>query len=270
MSIPHPISARLHLLRAPDAPVIVVIRRGPSKLFHVIKWNTEKDKLEHGSWFSGKLYPMRCDVSFDGKWMVYLAMGANGETWNGCCALPFLKTYLEGDNYGAWNGGSFWRDAKTLMLNNWLDERGHVPFATEPMNAAHGEDEGVLYAKMERDGWKRNGDNWGTHEEIKGNKKYMVRTTDDDGWSWRIGRKGPTLQCFYRGYLEFGRSFEFRVLEQLDLLDQNVQWATFDARGHLIVARAGWIERYSPANVKSGRPGFRLDLNGLTRPPRAD
>ena len=270
MSVPHPINARLHLLRAHDAPVIVVIRRGPSKLFHVIKWNTEKDKLDCGSWFSGKLYPMRCDVSFDGKWMVYLAMGDNGETWNGCCALPFLKTYLEGDNYGAWNGGGFWRDAKTLMLNRWLDERGHVPFKTESMEIGRDEDEGVLYAKMERDGWKRNGNSWGTDEEIKGSKKYMVRTTGDDGWSWRIERKGPTLQCFYRGYLEFGRSFEFRVLEQPDLLDPNVQWATFDARGHLIVARAGWIERYSPANVKSGRPGFRLDLNGLTRPPRAD
>ena len=72
------------------------------------------------------------------------------------------------------------------------------------------------------------------------------------------------------GYPEFGRSFEFLVLEQPDLLDENAQWATFDARGHLIVARAGCIERYSPANVKSGRAGFRLDLNGLTRPPRAE
>ena len=111
------------MLRARDAPVIAVIGRGPSKLFHLIKWNTEQDKLEHGSWFSGKLYPMRCDLSFDGKWMVYLAMGDNGETWNG------------GD----------WRDAKTLMRNNWSDERGQVPFATEPMNAEYGEDEGMLY-----------------------------------------------------------------------------------------------------------------------------
>ena len=180
----------------------------------------------------------------------------------------FSRPISEGDNAGTWNGGGYWRDAKTLMLNRWLDERGNVPFATEPMPMGSGEDEAVLYPKMERDGWKRQGDNWGTDEEIKGSKKYRVRTTGDDGWSWRIGRTGPTLQCFYRGYLEFGRTFEFRILEQPDLLDDDVQWATFDARGHLIVARAGWVERYSPANVKSGKPGFRLDLNGLTRPPR--
>ncbi len=265
MSVPEPIPARLHLLRAHDAPIIAIVRRGPSKLFHVIKWNTEKDKLEYGSWFSGTLYPMRCDLSFDGKWMVYLAMGAGGETWNGCCQLPFLKTHLKGENNGTWNGGGVWRDARTLLLNRWLDERGHVPFETEPMNTGRGEDEGVLYAKMARDGWERNGDNWGTKERAKNNR---TRVVDDDGWSWRFCGKGPTLHCFFRGYLERGRTFEFRVADNPGLLNEAVEWATFDARGHLVVARAGWIERYSPANVKSGRPGFRLDLNGLTRPTR--
>lgn len=213
MSIPNSIPARLHLLRAHDAPIIAVIRRGPSKLFHVIKWNTEKDKLE----------------------------------------------------YGSWNGGGYWRDTKTLMTNHWLDQRGHVPFKIEPMNIGRGEDEGVLYAKMARDGWKRNGDNWGIKEKAK---NFRTRVVGDDGWSWQFGGKGPKLQCFFRGYLEHGRTFEFRVQDNPELLDETVEWVTFDARGHLVVARAGWIERYSPANIKSGRPGFRLDLNGLTHPPR--
>lgn len=194
MSVPEPVPARLHLLRAHDAPVIAVIRRGPSKLFHVIKWNTETDELEYGSWFHGKLYPMRCDLSFDGKWMVYLAMGASGETWNACCQLPFLKTHLEGENNGTWNGGGFWRDAKTLMLNRWLDQRGHVPFKTEPMDIGRGEDEGVLNAKMARDGWERNGDIWGIKEKAK---NFRTRVVGDDGWSWQFDDKGPTLQCFF-------------------------------------------------------------------------
>ena len=268
MSIPNPMPTRLHLLRAHDAPIIAVIRRGPSRLFHVIKWNTETDKLEHGSWFRGKLYWDCCDISFDGKWMIYLAMGGNGETWSGCCELPFLKASLQGDNYGGYNGGGFWRDARTLMLNNWPNQHGNLPFETELVNKGMGQDEDVLYAKMERDGWKRNGKNWGTEEEIKGSKNYMVRTTGDDGWSWCFNNQGSTLQCFYRGYLEHGYAFEFRVKGNPELFDEAVQWATFDARGHLVVARAGWIERYSPENVQSGRADFRLDLNGLARPPR--
>ena len=74
--------ARIHLLPAAKAPVVVVIRRKPSKLFHVIRVDTVTGKYEQGAWFNGKLYAMRCDVSFDGDWLVYLAMGAGGNTWN--------------------------------------------------------------------------------------------------------------------------------------------------------------------------------------------
>ena len=69
-------------------------------MFHIIKWNTETDELEYGSWFSDKLYWECCDISFDGKWMVYLALGDNGQAWNGCCQLPFLKTSMESDVAG--------------------------------------------------------------------------------------------------------------------------------------------------------------------------
>jgi hypothetical protein len=40
---------------------------------------------------------MRCDVSFDGEFMVYLAMGASGKTWNGVCRLPWLTTVIDAD-----------------------------------------------------------------------------------------------------------------------------------------------------------------------------
>ena|SRR5437762_157245 len=165
--MPTKTTARIHLLPAKEAPYVVIVRRKPSKTFHIIRWNTEKDEFEHGSWFRGKLYPMRSDVSFDGQWMVYLAMGDGGNTWNGCCRLPFLKTYLEGENFGTWNGGGYWKDNKTLTTNRWTDQRGSVPFKVEVMSAGQGEDFTVLPLRMERDGWKRNGNNWGTDRKIK-------------------------------------------------------------------------------------------------------
>lgn len=53
---------RLHLLVARDAPKILIIRRGPSKVFHLIAWNTETDEFEQGSWFRGRLYEYRSDL----------------------------------------------------------------------------------------------------------------------------------------------------------------------------------------------------------------
>jgi hypothetical protein len=123
------IPARIHLLPSKGSPYVAVIRRKPSKVFHIIRWNTKDDSLEYGSWFKGKLYPKRCDISFDGQWMVYLAMGSKGNTWNGVCQLPRLKTYLEAGNYGTWFGGGYWKTEKELLLNGWREElTGRIPF----------------------------------------------------------------------------------------------------------------------------------------------
>jgi hypothetical protein len=85
---PRQYRSRIHLLAARSAPALVVLQRKRSKLFHVIVIDTGTLRITEGSWFRGKLYPLRCDVSFDGRFMVYLAMGASGKTCNGICRLP--------------------------------------------------------------------------------------------------------------------------------------------------------------------------------------
>src|SRR5262245_25474668 len=258
-------TARLHLLPAKEAPCVVIVRRKPSRTFHIIKWNTDTDQFEYGSWFNGKLYPMRCDVSFDGQWMVYLAMGDGGNVWNGCCRVPFLKTFLEGDNVGTWNGGGFWRDRNSLSTNRWTSFRGSAPFKIEEGSSAGGEDFSVVIPRMERDGWTRNGANWGLERRLK-SKKYRVAVDGDDGWTLQIGRSGPSLKAFYRGYLDHGYTFEFQLPEYPEIIDPDVEWAAVDCRRNLVFARGGWVYRYSLDDIEKGKPGFAADLNGLTRP----
>jgi hypothetical protein len=247
-------TARIHLLPAKEAPVVVIIRRKPSKVFHVMRWNTGTDAIEHGSWFRGTLYPMRCDVAFDGNWMVYLAMGATGDTWNGLCKLPWLKTVSESENDGAWNGGGYWKDRRTLLTNGWSRTKGEkkLPFKLSPLVTEHGEDEGVLYPRMERDGWKRAG---------------------PFGKAYQPSAKHPTLRCFYRGHLEHGRTFEFSLEGYPGLLDRGVDWATWDSLGQLVVARSGAVEKYRLSDLPDRKPSFHLSLEDLgppTGPVRTD
>ena len=61
-------TAGLHLLRAHRANTVVILRRKPSKLCHLIKWNTETDEIEHGSWFRGQIDLRHCDLSWDGTY----------------------------------------------------------------------------------------------------------------------------------------------------------------------------------------------------------
>ena len=260
--------ARIHLLPAAKAPVVVVIRRKPSKLFHIIRVDTVTGKAEHGAWFNGKLYPGRCDVSFDGNWMVYLAMGGRGKTWSAICKLPRLTAAAEGgENLGTWYGGGYWRARDVLCLNRWTGPLTGVPFRTEQMRARHGEDLGVLYPRLERDGWRRRGDNWGREKEVRGAKKLTVVTTGDDGWERRPSAKHPALIMWYAGYLTHGYTFRFRVPSQPDLLDDDVDWANYDSRGQLVVARKGVVTIYGLRTRKRFEAVHTLDFESVR--PRA-
>lgn len=266
-------TARLHILRAHKAPKAVVIRRKPSKLVHIISWGTLTDSIEHGSWFYGRIYAERCDLSWDGAWMVYLAMGGRGDTWNGICMPPRLKTIVDVPNLGTWAGGGFFSGPNTLRANDMtiydrslseFNGMGKVPFSIERMDSS-GEAFPILGYRLERDGWKREGP-FGQDVRITlKNSSYSTVCLDDPGWSWQPTRQHPRLRMFYRGYLISGYTFEFQ-LEGSDLLDPDVDWATWDSKGDLLVARRGAIERYSLAAIRRGTPDFVMDFE-LLQPP---
>lgn len=258
--------ARIHLLPAKASPYVLVIRRKPSKCFHVIRWNTRSDALEHGSWFRGKLYPKRCDISFDGQWMIYLAMGASGETWNGVCRLPYLRAAAEAPNMGTWYGGGYWPDRQTLLLNGWQPAKGSVPFKLARLQPAFGgEDLGVLYPKWERDGWQRRGDNYGTNRRIKDAPKLTVVCDGDDGWQSKPSRRHPSLIARFVGYLDHGYTFRFALDGFDDLLDDRVDSACWDNLGNLVYSRDGILYKYALDDLKNGRPGTVYDLEPLAR-----
>ena len=115
-------TARIHLLGAKEAPVAVIVRRKPSRTWHILKWNLLTDELTPGSWFRGKLYPMRSDLSWDGRLMSYFAMGSRGDIWSGICEVPFLKTVVHWTNTSTFNGGAVWLQRNTVYRNLiWMD-----------------------------------------------------------------------------------------------------------------------------------------------------
>ncbi len=239
--------ARIHLLPAKTAPVVCIIRRKPSRCFHVIKWNTSNDEFEHGSWFHGKLYPLRCDVSFDGQWMVYLAMGSDGRIWNGICNPPWLKTVCDAPNMGTWDGGGYWESENTLLLNNWEPDAEPLalPFRMDRNRFRWAGDPGVLFPRMERDGWRK------------------VAPSVDLGWIWKPTSAHPTLRARYS---EDPLEIEFALDEHPGLLDSTVEWATWDSLRQLVVARAGRVAKYRLEDFVYGRPLFEKDFETLAPP----
>jgi hypothetical protein len=236
-------------------------------------WDTDSDEIEHGSWFKGRIYAERCDLSWDGRWMVYFAMGSGGQTWNGICEPPMLRTIADVPHDGTWAGGGVFSERNKLRSNDvWYSDRSlseftnskAFPFSIERIPSG-GEVFPILSERLDRDGWKREGDFVEDREIALKHSSYSTLCIDDPGWSWQPSPRHPVLRMFYRGYLVSGYTFEFR-LDDSDVLDPSVDWATWDAKGDLLVARAGAIQRYTLESLETGLPSFSADLESLIPP----
>ena len=71
---------RVFGIGATAADVVAVLRRGPSGWCHVGRWDIAAWRYEPGSWLHGTLYPQRCDLSADGRYLCYFALEGNS-TW---------------------------------------------------------------------------------------------------------------------------------------------------------------------------------------------
>lgn len=245
MTPPEP--ARIHLIPAKNAPLTLVLRRKPSKAFNIFLWNTDNDHLVHGSRFTGKLYVEACDLSLDGKWMSYQAIGRDGASWSGLCQPPYLRTVAEGD-HGPGIGGGVWLSEKELCLGYWNIAQGICPFEVRGFAEFPQVNEDVRYGvgflltRLRRDGWKR------------------VDGLVSNRWSSQPGREFPTL------YLTIDKEtdrYTFQLDGHDDVVDENVSWAAWDCKGNLIFARLGVLYRFDLEALQKRKPSFKLDLEQI-------
>lgn len=249
---PHPQPSRIRLLAAREAPLIVILQRKRAKLFHVVTIDTDTHLTEQGSWFKGVIHFLHCDVSFDGKFMVYMARGSSGETWSGLCRLPWLKTLAAAEMPGTSWGGGYFADRERLVTDAWQPDESdgapvELPFqlAIKPPGATDGLD--ILRARFERDGFTYAG---------------------DDSWINRPSLDHPALKVRYVGILKDGHNFAFSLEDHPDLL-REATWATWDSRKTLWVAGSGRVEQFTLDDLKRGTPSFSLDVDRFEPPPPA-
>jgi hypothetical protein len=126
---------RLYVLVATHAPIALIVRRGPSSWWHLLRWDLERLALEPGAWFRGTLYPRRSDISPDGRLFGYFALRSSPPPWDTYFAvskLPWLTALAAWRTGGTWTGGcQFFRDGK-LAIAGCVDIEpfhGHYPKA---------------------------------------------------------------------------------------------------------------------------------------------
>lgn len=231
---------RLFVITASDAPVAAVLRRGPSDWWHVGRWALDEPAYEPGAWFRGALYPQKCDLSPDGRWLAYSALQANatwaaGSVYEAVSRLPWLEalaaweegtTYTRGAHFDANGAGTCALgtpevgDAAPIINRFGLAITRPVQFAVE-----------------RRRGWTESADTaprdaggpWDEDREVVMEKN-------------RPGVAEPLTLTVEGSYAAFRSSsdlrspavYALRTDDDLAVLD-GVQWADWSADGRLLV-----------------------------------
>ena len=232
----HP--ARLFVILAREAPLAVIVRRGPSRWVQLILWHTDSDTFEPGQWFHGRIYERRCDLSPDGTRFVYFVNKINSHTlrdkaytyaWSAVSTPPYLTTLALWPKGDCWHGGGLFEDNRTLLLNHApfqaTPHPRHLPpkqLRVMPNPLARGEDSPIYHRRLKRDGWIMEQDSLWTRPQ-DGNTLHM-----EQGW-WDFQAYGGPYVMQYA--VDNG--------QHMLLIKGRVTWADWDQQGRLVYARDG-------------------------------
>jgi hypothetical protein len=215
--------ARLHVILAREAPLAVVFRRGPAKQVCTLLWDRRTDEFSLGQWLRGRIYEDRCDLSPDGRYLIYFAYDGrshreHGPAWTAVSRAPWLRALALYSKGSCWGGGGYFTGARTY----WLDSEHVCVQDTKEVRRDLGADSTQpWHARWAQAGWQ-------FREEVDaaGNKQTLREKELRAGWLLRLRAA--------QGYeLEHPRSAQLRRFPDWE-------WAELD-RNRLVWAEKGGL-----------------------------
>jgi hypothetical protein len=265
------VGPRLYGIPAGDADVVAVIRRGPSDWCAVGRWDVAGGTYDHGAWLRGRLYPERCDVSPDGRWLCYFAHHPSatwdlGWTYVALSRLPWLHALAAWRTNGTWTRGAhFVPDAAVRELGP--PDHGTVPY--ELLDAGLAVARASSYAVERRRDWSespgaavRAADDLWDERRAKTLRMTKPRPGDD---AVRLEVSGGFAAFRSGGY---SHDLAYEVVEAGESRPlSGVQWADWARDGRLLVATdEGRLETRSGRWLESD--AVVADLAGAEPAPR--
>jgi len=241
--------ARLHVLLARDAKIGLVIRRGPSKSICTVLWDRERDIFTLGQWIRGRIYERRCDLSPNGKHLIYFAMNGRWQSetkgsWTAISRVPYLKAITLLAKGDCWHGGGLFLTNREFWLN---DGHGHTQLkptselrrnATwQPPHYFGGECLTPYYNRLQRDGWAMGKDGLG---EVTLFEKKLPRSWTLKKFAFSEIGAPPGRGCYWDAHELHHKPTEttlaFPEWEWADYADGRLIWAV---EGQLRAAQLG-------------------------------
>jgi hypothetical protein len=234
---------RLHVYLARDAPLGVVLRRGPSAWARLSLWHTESDTFDHGQWIRGRVYERRGDLAPDGSLFVaFVRSGVAGlpaqrqaDSWIAISRPPYFTALALWWIGGTYCGGGLFPDRRSVWLgsSDWPDQGDLPAWLVRASAIAHLDrsnnwtERTVFHNRLLRDGWT------------------LVTEAGRELWEHRRAGHSESLRFTELGWdpRAFGgpHQVEYALHDGTGGMERlpHVTWADWDQRGRLIVARRG-------------------------------
>jgi hypothetical protein len=259
--------ARLYVLLARNAPVGVILRRGPSKWVQVIRWNTIEDTFELGHWFKGRIYNEYCDLSPSGAKLIYLAAKHDRHltadptytySWTAVSHVPYLTAVALWPLGDTWYGGGLFASERSIWLHHTSrDVSGQLSNVMSILtpHPNHRPPKNVQIrpypywtnpeaVRLVRDGWTRREDG-----ETRTDITLLVKpyTEEKRGDRYLYRANAARTHILRRRSLDWSLSapkVTYRLRRNDEAPDageylEGAEWADWDSQGRLVCARAG-------------------------------
>lgn len=178
-------NSKIHILTRPNVNTALVIVMKSKKATGFFELNFLNNTVTEGQWIQGKIYPRRCDLSENGKHIIYFAAKfhiRNGPTtWTAVSKFPYFKAldfYDKGDTY---NGGGLFLSTNEYLLNETYEQKELYKNSSFIVKRGKlnnvlldDETEGLYFPKLIRDGWKDKGENNEVRTFKKTYKHYEI------------------------------------------------------------------------------------------------
>ena len=254
---------------------IVLLYRQTNKVTYLVllEYNRKNINLRIGSRFYGRIYPNRCDLSLDGKYFIYFAMGRrphqrDGQIlscWTAICMPPTLTAqaiFFHGDTWGG--GGQFLDDKTIIVLPGNSDLDIQVGYRFDKYE--------VKIGSLPNEGWASNRDCRLCETQIgRYGDRYPI-----PNWMKTNG-KTCLLQNLKSCVVDGSRVkhgvgeynfYEYEVRDErygiAHRLNAECTWAEFDNLGRIVVATGSRIEFYPDARrIVENAPMESFDIANL-------
>jgi hypothetical protein len=255
MPAQRPSPCRLFVYLARDAPLGVVLRRGPSDWVRLSRWRTDDDTFEHGQWMKARVFERRSDLSPDGALFVAFVRGAGGpdwehrDSWVAVSRPPWFTALALWFVGGTYCMGGYFPDQDSLWLGFTANppDQGRLPPWLTPTTAPppyldrtdDWTDRTVWLNRLLRDGWHR------------------LDGASPETWQRPNPDATLTLLMTLRSNTDFHAYGGRHVIEYAVRTEPDgpttplgrATWADWDHRGRLILAQHGRLLHWRPPNT---------------------